>query len=1025
MTLALLPYAQFCGPDRLLLRVQSDSAWPADFFALTHWLLEEQTDSGTWQVLPGALRALSPLFPSGAGGDLQASVCVTGGLVRIHAVHPEVDVRSCCAYANIHVGDSAPYYLELEGLNLDGSPHIPACFYDAEASFSTLSQKLTDDDPIASAGRLEATLVDLEGRLSRAFMRRNARNPAAFLTSPLGETEQSVVLDSTAKLSPSGFVWIGREAIRYEHKDSTVLSKLTRASLGTSSQAHQSGAPVYMENPYFKGRWLTLKRASSERYSPTDGVVYRGLCDTLSPDESNLTRYRLAATDATGLLDGRVGERLPEGVLLNAVCIWSSREGLLRKGNDTLYVRQRQADSPETITALRLSPGIYLSDYASQDHPRHIVGAIRDAFERALPGLLLSASMDANGRLCLVFWVADEMELLPAEALGEGAKDSALETIGFSERASGSSYASQNGRTRVTLNAERAPRTGLAPNCEVAVLDPLLSSSALIGNLASYRLFRIDDEFMFARRIESGATTVASTLACALSTDETRIELAAKQGFPAGGGFVMIEEEIIAYGKTGPDNTLLLCVRGAFNTAAAAHALNTPISIYSWPMLLGLSRGHYASEADWHGGTTRVKTIGGSDYAVVAEDGEAHLVRQDPATFLLDLLDAQRPQSLCGLESAPDWLNEASVRAAFEDLNVDWKESFLRLVSADETYREVLSDIAGSFDLRLLCDEQGRLTIRPRSPALAHETQSAPWRLDTLCLLPKLAWHEGENDPAIDLDLDYDPIDDSYKTRLHEPHPDKNFESFPFANRETRQISSRSLLAQGSDGNPGAGQLLARDRLRAQLARQLSFAVSISVSVPLREALGLALGDTRRFISEKLPIGAATETATALAFEVQEIERDLSRGLATLCLNEQALANYAGFSPALTIESASAETRSVVVRAGSFFAPGTKPSDYFVSNDALCLLRMIGALFWRSPPNRLLRLDETDWEQHGRATLCFEEDFSFTPVATDTLICASYEIAAPPNSKQHAFCYLADAHDQLGSANDTAFVYGY
>lgn len=1025
MTLALEPYARMCGPHRLLFRARTSGAWPTDFLALHHWTLERQIAQGVWQELPNALCGLASVAPFSDGADFAAALTVDGGLIRLRALHEEAEPGADCAYARCLAQENAPYYLELEGLDLDGSHRIPACFYDADEGFSTLSQKLEDDDPIASAGRLQVSLVDLEGRLSRAFERRGARSFAAVLSCAVSGTDDSLTLEDAAALPASGVVWIGREAIRYGQKDGAILSQLERAALGTSATAHEAQDPLYLRNPYFKGRWLTLKRAQGDRYDESDPVVYRGICDTLSPDEGNLCRFLLGASDATSLLDTRVGNRLPEGVLANAVCLWGTLDGLVRRGNDTVYLRVRQDEENETITALRLPPGIYLSDTQNQDHPQHLVSAIRAAFARALPGLLLSCALDSQGRLSLVFRVAYGLELLAGAALGEGAQDSALETLGFGERSSGMSYAGENGAKRVALNAERAPRTGLAPNCDVAVLDPLLSSAALLANLSRYRLFRLDDEFVFASRIEHGSANAQTTLSQAVVADETSLPLADATGFSENGGFVRIEDEIVVYGKLGPDQSLLACVRGAFNTAATAHAAQTPVAVYAWPRLIGLTRGLYASQADWHGGSTRVRSVGGSDYAVSNESGAASLVRQDPATFLLDVLNAESPTSVCGLVAAPEMLDEASVSAAFEDWNVDWASSFLRLVDSDETYRDIMADVVGSFNLRLLCDERGRLTLKSRSPALAHELQSRAWTLDTLCALPKLSWHEGENDPAIELDLDYDAVADSYASRLHEDRAAQGAEPFPFAQRETRLLSSRSLIGHGSDGRVGAGLLLARDLMRAELARQLDFAVAMSIDVAQDETRGLSLGDTRRFVAQKLPIGAASEDARTLSFEVREIERDTQRNVATLGLFERATAAYAGFSPAMTLIGVVADARQVVVTKDPHFARGTRPSDYFVLSDALCLTRCGLAAFQRSAPNRLTEIDETLWDSEGRATLGFAADFSFAPMPSDVLSFASYDTPPPAASTQRAFCYLADDAASLGADRTASFVYGY
>jgi len=78
----------------------------------------------------------------------------------------------------------------------------------------------------------------------------------------------------------------------------------------------------------------------------------------------------------------------------------------------------------------------------------------------------------------------------------------------------------------------------------------------------------------------SSDAAVATTLneGGTLSATDTTITLTSATGFPAGGGLIMIEDEVIEYTAVST-NDLTGCTRGANGTTATTHADSTAVSL--------------------------------------------------------------------------------------------------------------------------------------------------------------------------------------------------------------------------------------------------------------------------------------------------------------------------------------------------------------------------------------------------------------------------------------------------------------
>ena len=124
------------------------------------------------------------------------------------------------------------------------------------------------------------------------------------LSSAVSKTATSIPIKSQGLLSSSGTVWIGKEAVSYTSIVSDTLTGCARGQLGTTAEAHTSGATCYSYVPSLLGRkctltWFDLDNTSSQT------TRYTGIIDAVDFSDArfvlSIVSTRIAFEDATAL----------------------------------------------------------------------------------------------------------------------------------------------------------------------------------------------------------------------------------------------------------------------------------------------------------------------------------------------------------------------------------------------------------------------------------------------------------------------------------------------------------------------------------------------------------------------------------------------------------------------------------------------------------------------------------------------------------------------------------------------------
>lgn len=177
------------------------------------------------------------------------------------------------------------YVVEIEGSLLAYSSSYSSEAASAVSWATTIKESLRHPFPLSQSQEVnpfdgsfsysgnEIRLASEEGILAA-----RKETPITVLTQDLGKTDTEITVESTAGFPASGWVWVGREAIRYDAVTATTFgtggTPAQRAQLGTFATEHSeeigtSRQPNQVSgfNPIIIGR-----RAKVIRFNPEDGT---------------------------------------------------------------------------------------------------------------------------------------------------------------------------------------------------------------------------------------------------------------------------------------------------------------------------------------------------------------------------------------------------------------------------------------------------------------------------------------------------------------------------------------------------------------------------------------------------------------------------------------------------------------------------------------------------------------------------------------------------------------------------------
>ncbi len=1027
MSIRLQRLGDRIGPNRISACLSPPQSVPDPLFDPATWILER--DEGLLGFVPAAQNERLLTITASLIDDVVESLCfgltALSGTYRLRTTHAAVDPDYAVVVFRLDAKDQDPFYLEIEGLHLNGMNVIPAAYIDQSRLPASLSQTLDMATGVAVSGGMDIRLVDLDGDLTAAFNPRHAEETRTSLTVAIDKDDAVIVLENADGFPESGVAYIGQEAVVYETKaGAALLTGITRGAHRTRANEHLAGEAVMAANPYWRGRFAWLRRPTGSTRRPDDPVLFAGIIDSLSPAADNLAGFSLSLTDPLGNLDNRVGTQMGSGRLIDQVMIQAEKTQAGRRGNDTLYLRRSVHPSLgwETITA-RLAPGPYLADARSLGHPRNLATALKLAIDRVVPGVAGDFDIDADGRLHLRFRV-DYMLQLVDQAPVSSDHDSILGTLGF-EGETGEIYQNPAGATSspglelswVEVAAKHVLAGGVGSyNTRIYLASPS-SLEPDLRYFESGQLVSIDDELVAYTSIQGLDDTAPETvLAFAVGVDSTVLRLAIPDGFPESGGWIQIEEEVIVYGSRPANSNLLLdCYRGAWGSEAAVHAPGATVSMIEWPCLVDCLRGLYGTRPVSHAAGSTVQEWWCSDRIINPGNGEPLIIPSTPEEFLLDLLDADRPLSRHGLRLPPGLVDTASFADTLAGLSVNYDHSFRRMILPDEIYRDVAADICRSLGVYLVSDSTGRLKLGRFRPRLAHETSDAEVDHTVLLDPPHLTWREDLRIDRVEATLDYSPVDERFDTCVIVS--DETGLPIGSAHDHTLTLESRALRS-GRLTADAAGESWLYNMAWGFLRRYNRFLTQTDLILLPSVAEGLELLSRIELSSPLVCGGAGDRGIEKCMYDVVEIERDLEGERVRLGALERGQGRYGGFAPAAEIIGWETASRTLTLTADRYWPSDLHPEQVYAANEQLRIkyAPSLAAGSWVVSEQLVIvpgGVDVAAWETTGCFTLSLDVLPTLLPQPGDILIPAAYGDHDPALSRLAAFVYLADTNARL------------
>lgn len=176
-------------------------------------------------------------------------------------------------------------------------------------------------DPDTQQSESGGVTLDIVGDLSEFFQSLN-QAPTTLLDQDADATVTTLAVGDASVLPASGFVWVGREAVKYSAISGNTLTGCIRASLGTSGVSHEAGVRVYPYPPTLYGRRVEIywqdalfptKDRQSTRYigyieSYDETTFGTTRLSVISAQQKLFDRQALSAPWSKGRLHGPIGE---------------------------------------------------------------------------------------------------------------------------------------------------------------------------------------------------------------------------------------------------------------------------------------------------------------------------------------------------------------------------------------------------------------------------------------------------------------------------------------------------------------------------------------------------------------------------------------------------------------------------------------------------------------------------------------------------------------------------------------------
>ena len=1001
----------------------TDTQW-SDILLASNWTVEKW-NGAAWAA---DTTALSDVRRPDVDADyIEFRIKAPDGAYFLESSEAGITANLGACYFREQSASHEPFKIVIEG----ALEEIPYWYLDQDAFPEGVSQSLDMREGITQDDSMDLVLVDIDGWITSNFEPNQFENTTT-LDGAITDSQNTIDLVDGDEFDGNGTGWLDRECITYSGKTGDQLTGVSRGQNNTQARPHGDGTTFYDYMPNLRGRWLQVQDQAGN-------IIYGGIISQWTPG-SNLATYDVSVEGTLSALDSTFASVLTAGQVAKQFVL-SEKQKNGKDTGDTFFRMQWDyaISGGSRAVDIRLKPGLY--DIEPNESPE--AGHIAFEFQRAINDAMETWSSDNNDLIALKITrasVSEEYRLKFTVGVAaeiwfiHGDTNDALPRLGFDPEEDLYIGPGDIIETFTSDIENKDPlSTGIGPQSveiplEAAFLN--LQGSESFGN-SDY--VQIDDEIISYGSVDEGEDA-SDTLDAGVgitSVTQKEVYLDDTTGF-AEGDFIEVGDEVIFLGRILSGTPWLAgftnCTRACMGTTAATHVEGAAVTKMPIPRLTDCVRGHFGTEKNYHSTGAGVAEIACSDFI----DANDVLTPLTPFEWLAGLIGIDNNAILWTMEGVPDvslFIPEDIVNAdSFEE--IQWRtpmnanHSFLAISGADESYRDVLSNIARPLNAFLYIDNDGKIAINRFKVILKH--QNAEHTLVENDLLagnpPTIEWKEDSRVQRMSVDLGRRPGSSEYENKLilnNSTEKNKFFQVYDaVATLDAGYYyGSTSSVREFSDFDTWL-VMLSTDIT----TRYSRFLYEVRLATSLDNVADIKIGDRVTLTHSKLPTGNGNRTLSA-NLSVIEYRKNLENKTAELRLSSQPAGNYPGWNFSALVTAYNAGGPTITISQSNWWNDdnGLTLPDILSPSDSLLVKQVAAGRISGGPIAVTLDASAIPEWVAGSATLTLTGAPGTAPAANDILVAAAYDTVGAVSLQD--FAYIADANGELGAANDDGHEY--
>jgi len=1001
----------------------TDQQW-ADIKELANWDTK-YWNGAAWVADTTSL--VSAKRPDTDADYLEFKLNAPDGAYFLESTEAGIDAALGAVYFREQSASHEPFSIVIEGAENE----IPYWYLDQNAFPEGVSQSLDMRDGVTQDDSLDLVLVDIDNWITENFEPNQVENTTT-LDGAITDSQNTIDLVDGDEFDSNGTGWLDRECVTWSGKAADQLTGVSRGQNNTQARPHDDGTTFYDYMPNLRGRWLQVQDLSGN-------IIYGGIISQWTPG-NNLATYDVFVEGTLSALDSTFAGILTAGQVAKQFVL-SEKQKNGKDTGDTLFSVAWAYDhlGSNRSVDVRLKPGIY--DTEPNENPQ--AGHIAFEFHRACNEAFDNWSTANNDRASLNIEKATVSEdykisfvigYAPEVWFIHGDTNDALPRLGFDLEEDYYSGPEGPGYHRVkTIELPDPISTGIGSMSVDIPLETAFLNLQGAEDFGNSDYVQIDDEIISYGEVDEG-DAASDTLDAGQGIDsvtQEEVYLDDTTGF-AEGDFIEVGSEVIYLGRllggTSWYDGFTGCTRACMGTTAATHVAGAAVTKISVPRLTDCVRGQFGTEKESHSTGSGIAEIACSDFI----DANDILTPLTPFEWLAGLLGIDDNDIIWTMETLPDvslFIPEDIVnKASFEE--IQWRtptnanHSFLAISGADESYRDVCTNIVKPLNAFLYVDNDGKIAINRFAVILKH--QNAEHTLVENDLLasnpPTIEWVEDARVQRMIVDLGKRPGSSEFENKLILNNSQEKNRFFQAAESVASldagyYYGSTSSVREFSDFDTWL-VMLSTD-ITTRFSR---FLYQVRLATALDNVEDVKIGDRVSLVHSQLPIGDGTRGLSA-NFSVVEYRKNLENKTAELRLSPQPTGNFPGWNFSAKVTSYNAGVPQITISQNDWWnqVNGLELPDILSPSDSMLVKQVVAGRISGGPIAITLDGSAIPQWAGGSATLGLAGAPGTAPAANDILVAAAYDTVGAVDLQD--FAYIADSSGKLGAADDDGHDY--